>query len=147
MPDSEPDPAARRALADHLSRLRHDLGRYVGLQVAWLGPEPAPEALREALAADLLATRRGPSGTVDAGTVWRELRPGLVGDAPLDHGGTVDLRGDPDLERLDAAMREVVAVAEALRADRADEAALRRGADAARAAAEACRALWTRHRG
>lgn len=144
---TERPPEVRRALADHLSRLRHDLGKYVSLQVRWLGEDPDPAALREALEADLLGTRRGPSGTVDALAVWAEFRPALVGEAPLPDGPLVDLRGDPDLARLDAGMAEIARVVAALRADDLDADGVRRGARAAAEVAEACRALWTRARG
>ena len=141
------EPEAREALAAHLSRLRHDLGKYVSLQVRWLGDDADPASLREALAADLLATRRGPSGTVDALALWAEFRPALFGEAPLPDGPTVDLTGDADLARLDAGMAEIALAIAGLRAGDLDAEGVRRGAGAAARVAEACRALWARARG
>jgi hypothetical protein len=141
---TELDAATRTDLVAHLARVRHDLGRYVALQQRWLGDDATAEARAEALAADLLATRRGPEGTTDAVTVWADLRPPLVGEAPLPGGAMVDLTGDADLERLDAAMRDVARAIEGLRA--ADASVVERGAAAAVEVAAACDALWRRWR-
>ena len=123
------------AVADALDRLRHDLGKAIVLQVTWLGPDPGPAALRDALAADLLATRRSPRGTASAVEVYAELRPTLAG-----------LDGDPDRIKLDAAMRAVEQVSVALRAGAATDEDVTRGVSAAREVAEACRSLHRRWR-
>jgi len=120
---------------DALERLRHDLGKAIVLQVTWLGADPEPAALRDALAADLLATRRSPGGIASAVEVYAALRPAL---AAYD--------GDPDRAALEAAMVEVGEVAAALKAGSATDADLVRGVRAARAVAEACKALHRRHR-
>lgn len=125
-----------KALSEPLARLRHDLGRYVSLQVRWLGDDPDPDALREALAADLLQTRRGPSGAVDALAVWGELRPALA-----------ELAGDPDFARIEVGMAGVARAIDGLRAGDLDRDGVRRGAAAAAEVADACRALWARARG
>jgi hypothetical protein len=132
LPDVE-----RSALEDHLSRLRHDLGKYVSLQVRWLGADPEPGDLGRALAADLLETRRGPNGTVDASTVWAELRPGIASA----------LAGDADFVALDDAMRVIDEVSGALRAGASDPGTVRRGVEAAATVTEQCRRLWARVRG
>ncbi len=137
----------QRALGDHLSRLRHDLGKYVHLQVRWLGPGASPEALREALAADLLETRRGPAGVVDAVALWHALRPPLIGAAPLEGGAIVDLSGDADVEAITHAMAQIARVIEALRRGSDDPETVDAGIAAARAVTAACRSLWSRIRG
>ncbi len=136
----------RRDVAEHLQRLRHDLGKYVSLQVRFLGEGAAPEARREALAADLLQTRRSPDGAVDAYTLWAERRPVLVGEAPLPGGDFVDLRQDVDLQRLDGAMAHIRTVIGALRAGAVDDAQLDEAIEAARQVTEACRSLAARAR-
>lgn len=65
-------------LEEAAARARHDLGKYVAFQTRWTGVDAPPEALREALRADLLRTRSGPAGTADAATVWAELRGPLL---------------------------------------------------------------------
>lgn len=137
-------PAGRAALAAHLDVLRHDLGKYVTLQVRWSGGDP--EALHDALAADLLSTRRGPSGSSDAVQIWEELAPELRGERALPTGDRVDLRGDVDFDTLEAAMCEVRGSIGALRSGRPDREALARGAVAARTVGESCRRLWARSR-
>ena len=58
--------ASRREAA---ARLRHDLGKAVRFSASAAG-EATPAALRERLAADLLATRSGPGETLDAVAVF-----------------------------------------------------------------------------
>lgn len=139
------DPETLADLVAHLARVRHDLGRYVVFQQRWLAPDADAAERREALASDLLATRRGPDGSVDAVAVWAELRRALVGEASLVGGGRVDLSGDPDLASLDAAMREIEALIPALRAG-VDDAGVERGSLAAASVSRACDALWRRWR-
>ena len=59
-------PATRRGAA---ARLRHDLGKAVRFSATPAG-EATSAALRRRLAADLLATRSGPDGTLDAVAVF-----------------------------------------------------------------------------
>lgn len=141
MPHLPIEPVVAAALAAHAARLNHDLGKYVALNQRWLGPDPAIEALREAVATDLLATRRGPDGTEDAASLWARHRPELVGDRPL-AGAAVDLTGLPTFDALDAAMTRVATAVARLAADGAlDDAAVRSAHEAAVAASEGCRRL------
>jgi len=140
------DPAARAGLAEHVSRLKHDLGKYVAFQIRWLPPDASLEDRRGALAADLLCTRRGPDGEQDATSLWRAFRAGLVGEQELGPGVRVDLSDDAAVRRIDAAMTEIDAVSALLRAGEADEGAVDRGMDAALRVAEAARDLFTRVR-
>lgn len=79
-------------LLEAVKAARHDVGKYVAFQLRWL-PEDAPAGeLLEALRADVLQTRRGPSGTESAPQVWARVRPPLAG---------LDLHG------IDAAMSEL----------------------------------------
>lgn len=107
---------------DAAERVRHDVGKYVVFEVAWLPPDAGPAALRDALRSDLLATRRGPDGATGAVALWRALRPGLP-DAPevaeLDDRFRALERGLPalDAEPPDPdALRALAATAEAIRA-------------------------------
>ena len=126
---------ADEPVLDAIDRLRHDLGKAIVRQVTWLAPEPDLDALREALAADLLATRRSPAGTVGAVALYDELRASLAGS----------LDRDLDWGRLDRAMAEVRVVAEALSTETATEDDVHRGVRAAREVSDACRALHRKH--
>ena len=129
------------ALVQHCARIKHDLGKYVAFQVRWVAAD-APLAERcAALEADLKATRRGPDGTVDAPTLWRELRAPLVGDVALADGTTVDLSAEPLVATIDAAMATITAVISALDAGTVGDVDVDRGTDAAKTVAEACREL------
>lgn len=138
------DPDTRTDLVAHLARVRHDLGRYVVFQQRWVAENAGETERRDALTADLLATRRGPEGTVDAAALWADLRRPLVGEVPLIGGARVDLTGDPDLSRLDVAMVAVAGVIAALRGGGAVD--LDAGARAAAEVAAACDAMWRRWR-
>ena len=78
-------------LLPQLEDLRHDLGKYIQFEQRFLEEPVAEAALRQALRADLLATRRGAAGSEAAWQVWAQLRP-----AGLD--------GDPDVAQIDAGM-------------------------------------------
>lgn len=146
-PLSELPSGAREPLRDHLSRLRHDLGKYVSLQVRWLGEGADPGALRQALAADLLETRRGPQEVTDAPTLWAQLRPALAGEAPLEGGVIVDLSADADFRRLDEAMVRIAEVVRDLRSGVDGPQTVAAGIEAAQIVSGACRALWSRLQG
>jgi len=110
-----------RAAAD---RVRHDLGKYVHLEARWLDHEAPVEELREALAHDLLRTRRGPQGDEDCVQLWARLRPSVA---------TMNL---DDIDRLVADAGRGMVRLEAL-----DARGLRELAEVARTLAEACRRL------
>jgi len=67
---------------------RHDLGKYMIFQLRWVGRDGPLEDVREALESDLLRTRDGPGGTVNAAAIWVELRDGL---APFDPSAVASL--------------------------------------------------------
>ena len=140
------DLASLDALAEHVVRLNHDLGKYVCFQVRWLGEDPEPSALRGAVEADLLCTRRGPDGSRSAASVWQDFRPALFGEAMLPSGIRVDLSRDPDVAQLEDGMRIIAAVSAALGADEGGDDVVQRGAEAARRVSEACRSLARRVR-
>lgn len=131
------DVEVRRALRDHAARIKHDLGKYVAFQARWLDEGADPEDLREALAADLLATRRGPEGSVDVLTVWAGFRAPLVGEALLEDTHHIDLSASEPFRTLDAAVSALAPAVDALRAD--EEIDLARTRAAALAVAEACK--------
>lgn len=135
------DGAAFQALTEHVSRLKHDLGKYIAMQQRWLPEDAGPVARREALTTDLLHTRRGTSGTVDALTVWREFRPALVGAADLPGGIRVDLSEHPLLRALDTHMAMIAEVTLVLRDNAATEAEVETGRTAALAVSDTCREL------
>jgi hypothetical protein len=113
------------SLLDAAARARHDLGKYVSFQARWLGADAPAEALRDALKDDLLRTRKGPDGVVDAASLWRELR------VPLEGAG---------IERIDSLM---AAIADrSARLDALDPADL---ADTARLAQEVASELRALH--
>jgi hypothetical protein len=138
------DPDTRASLGEHVARIKHDLGKYVAFQVRWVAPDADLAARRAALAQDLLATRRGPQGEVDAASLWAEVRRPLVGDEPLPNGARADLRGDPAVVLIDGAMAELQPLLAGLRDGSADEEAVRIGTEAALRVAEACRDLHRR---
>jgi hypothetical protein len=123
-----------RTVPDVLDRLRHDLGKAIVRQVTWLGADPDPEELRRALTEDLLATRRSPSGATGAVALFEDVGPALAA-----------LEGEEDLRLLRDAMGEIGRVARALEGGSATADDVDRGVRAARAVAEACRALHRKH--
>jgi len=143
---SDLDPAAAGVLLEHTSRLKHDLGKYIALQQRWLGPD-APEAEREiALRADLLETRRGPSGSVDAATVWQGFRPWFVGDGQVDGAFVADLSADPDVSALIDGMERVTHICERLRNGPVGGEVIERGCQAAVDVSKAVASLHRRVR-
>lgn len=134
-------PEAWSALAAHVGRLKHDLGKYVALQQRWL-PADAPSAdRRAALRDDLLSTRRGPSGIQDALSVWQEFRPGLRGEVELPGGHRVDLSAHPVVRAVEEGMGVLAEVVAALRAGDVSDEQVLRGGEAAVAVSDGCRAL------
>ncbi len=115
-------------LVEQLADLRHDLGKYITFEVRFLGPSPSESALRAALRADLLQTRRWGAHTETAEQVWARMRPAL-------------LEGDPDLLRIDQALGALSRIDLSGPAEELSQAAA-----LAREVAEACRALLMRGR-
>ncbi|MDP2311461.1 MAG: hypothetical protein Q8P41_01035 [Pseudomonadota bacterium] len=114
-------------VAEAAARARHDLGKYIAFQARWVEPGAPVEALRDALREDLLRTRRGPDGVVDAATLWRGLREPLL---------SLGIAG------IDARMETLAARAAAL--DTLDEATLLDTARLAREVADELRAAHAR---
>ena len=137
--------AERRAAHALLARLKHDLGKYVAFQQRWLGEDPDPAELLEALRADLLATRRGPEGETSAVEVWRAARPVLLGERAVD-GVTVDLRLDEDVAALSEAVAELEDWMPELRSEQPSARCLERCRALALNIADVCRRLERRAR-
>jgi hypothetical protein len=122
-----PHPALQAALD-----ARHDLGKYVSLNLRFLAPDADRAAQREALLADLTQTRRGPGGGVEsAPEVWAACRGGLPAAAP-------------EVLQVDAAMKHIQSSLPALMADSLDDDALTALAQAARGVTAALTALTRR---
>lgn len=114
------------ALLEAAQDARHDLGKYICLNQRWLGEQSPLEQRIEALQADLLRTQSGPSGDVDAFTLWARLRPALEGagselvevDAALarlaSHRTAIEL-GTPDEATLALCLTDCKAIADALK--------------------------------
>ena len=96
----------QRAMRVLVARIKHDLGKYVSFQARWLPENASPEMVAAAVRADLLSTRRGPSGEQDAVEVWSGFRPALVGEEAVD-GLSVDLSDAPAFKRLDQGMERL----------------------------------------
>lgn len=115
-------------LADQLADVRHDLGKYIRFETRFVEDGADVDALRAALRADLLATRRRGADLETAVSVWGRLRP-------------AELDGDPDVGAIDAAMARLTTVD----LD-GPEASLREAAALAREVSEATRRLHARAR-
>ena len=76
-------------------RAKHDLGKYIAFQVRWMPHDADAQQWREGLVSDLLNTRRGPSGTEDAVSIWGRLRPALASIA------------EPEIQGVDEAMAQI----------------------------------------
>lgn len=115
-------------LLDRLGDLRHDLGKYIRFETRFVETSGDVEALRAALRADLLSTRRRGSEVEPATAVWARMRP-------------AELDGDPDVAVIDEAMAELAG------ADLSGpEASLRAASEAAGRVSEATRRLLNRAR-
>lgn len=125
---------AELSLVEHVRRLRHDLGKYVSLQVRWLGEAPSPDALRQALCEDLLRTRRGPAGARSAPEVWGDFRERLLRELP----------SDPHVQAIEADAQAIEALLPALVSGDASGAMVEEGARAAARISAATRALLQR---
>lgn len=84
------DAEALEDLSYELADLKHDLGKYMTLEVRFLGEGPDTEALRAALRADLLETDKRAGAVQPAWAVWARLKPSRL--------------DDPDLAEVDAAI-------------------------------------------
>ena len=134
------DPAQARALLLVVGRIKHDLGKYVALQQRWVGPDASLEDRRAAAHADLLSTRRGPTGSQDAVAVWEGFEADLVQE------GVPDVVGDPDIVAIKIRMEEIAHVIGLLRSGNSGEAVLTAGREAALDVSETCRRLARRVR-
>lgn len=124
-----PHPALQAALD-----ARHDLGKYVSLNLRFLPPDADRAALREALLADLTQTRRGPSGGQEsAPEVWSACRPAL--------GAALTT---PEVGQVDAAIQHIQSALVGLQADTLDDEALQALAQSARGVTAALTALTRR---
>lgn len=141
---SELDASLWPALAGVCEHLRHDLGRYIAMQSRFVSPSADASTRRTALCDDLLATRRGPSGTLDAARIFAPAAAVLSGCAPIVGDRVVDLRAVPQVARLFRAMRVVDDLIGELRAGVLSDAQLDDAIASAIEASDACRTL-TRH--
>jgi hypothetical protein len=103
------------------------------MQQRWLPESAGPGELREALRSDLLATRRGPEGQVDAMTVWAEFRVVLLRDPAVSKTS--------EFGRIESSMIVVSEVARKLEHGTATDDDVAQGAVAADSVAVACRDL------
>jgi len=129
-----------------LGRLKHDLGKYVSLQARWLAPDATVAERREALATDVLQTRRGPDGTTTAHQVWAPFRAVLFGEEDLVPGVPIDLSADPDVARIAQAMTALQPTVVALRSGELSDAAVEPALGHCHDVAAACRDLVRRVR-
>ena len=132
------------ALLESVAAARHDLGKYVAMNLRWLPPEASTEDLRGALLVDLGATRRQGEITEDAAAVWSRVRRPLVGEADLEPGLRVDLSTDPDVQAIDDAIHRIRQILPDL--PTADPAHLAEARDAAFRVADALTSLQRRFR-
>lgn len=128
-------PEQLRTLTEQLGRLKHDLGKYICFRQRWLPDDADAEARREALVADLLQTRSGPAGTVDARAVWGEFEAWFT---------EASLHTTPEGAELVAALDRLWPVLEALRGDSAVD--LPAAASDCRVVSDRIRALHARAR-
>jgi hypothetical protein len=66
-------------LQEALAAARHDLGKYVAMNVRWLPEDASAEDLRSALVADLCRTKESEGKVESAVELWQRLRRDLVG--------------------------------------------------------------------
>lgn len=137
--------ADREDLHKVIVRLKHDLGKYVFFQQAWLSTDADLSAQEDALRADVLCTRSGPQGTSDAMCVWEGFRPYLCGEARI---GRIlwDIRSDPDVAAIFQAMGGLPEVLDALRTHSTTPEVIIKGRDRCEAVATHVRSLERRIR-
>ena len=133
-------------LTEVVARLKHDLGKYVAFQIRWLPPDASSTDRLAALQRDLLQTRSGPNGIVDAVTVWAEFEGLLTGAEPLPSGEVADLREEPSLRRIQHHMASLSDLLPALRGGTIADDGVTNGINDALAVASACRDLQRRVR-
>lgn len=134
-------PPAREAVLALVQGLKHDIGRYAAFQTRWTADDASLDDRREALLADVFATRRGADGQQDVFSVFAPFGRALSGQGPAPH--LVDLRDDPAVAEVFAAIEAVRGLAGAL-SPAADEAIVARGRVAVLAVSDACSALYKR---
>jgi len=139
-------PEVVQGLATLAERLKHDLGKYVGLQARWLPPDAGLQERREALVQDVLQTRRGPEGNVGAREVWSPFEAVLLGHSALPGGGLVDLAGDPDVVTLRTRMDTLSALRDEAAVHRLEAEGVASAMAACADVATACRSLVRRAR-
>lgn len=61
---------AEDPVLEALSQLKHDLGKYMRMPVAFLAPDASKEDLKQALEMALFQTRSGAGGTQTAKEIW-----------------------------------------------------------------------------
>ncbi len=142
-------PEASAALRTGLRRLRHDLGKSMSLQLRFAGPGASEAELVEALAQDVIHTRRSPQGSVSARVLFEAARPWLVGEAdvPGARGIRVDLSDDEAFRALADAVSELARHEAEIWRGALRGATLERLVAAAHAGTRACRALVDRYPG
>ena len=121
-------------LVPALQDLQHDLGKYVCFETRFVGLEADLASLRQALRADLLATRRRGEQAEAAWQVWARLRPAGLDDDP--DVGAIDAAVEA-LARADLGGARPALLAAAAQADRVRQATRSLALRARQAAADA----------
>lgn len=98
--------SALEALLTIVGRAKHDLGKYMAMDLRWLPPDTTAHDLRQALRADLCRTRTGVH-TETAVQIWARFRRQLVGEASQHGSAPVQLLGDVDFITIDQAMARI----------------------------------------
>ena len=123
-------------LVEAAERAKHDLGKYIAFQARWLPPGAPRGDWQDGLLSDLVQTRRGPSGTEDAVSLWKRLRVGFSG-----------LENDPDLLRVEEAIGQIEHQLDDLVGDRLSLEDLQELGETAKTVAKHLSALHKRLRG
>jgi len=120
-----------------LDVLRHDLGKYVCFETRFVGLDADLPALRQAVQADVLATRKTGDAVEPAWDLWARLRPDDLSDDPdvlaidqaVEQLAVADLAGGRDTLLAAAQTARTVQTATRSLARRAHQAALALGLD------------------